>query len=66
MNYENHTVALENGTVGTISRYSIDYQEIHTLLDEIVTVHFQDENGETQKQDGKMVEVLEVAYLDQE
>lgn len=66
MNYENHTVLLENGTVGTVSRVSIDYAEIHTFLDEIVTVEFHDENGELQRLEGKMVEVLEVAYLDQE
>lgn len=66
MNYENHTVLLENGTVGKISRVSMNYQDIHAFLDEIVTVEFHDENGELQRQEGKMVEVLEVAYLDQE
>lgn len=66
MKYENHTVLLENGTVGTISRNSIDYQDIHTWIGEIVTVQFHDENGDIQRHEGKMVEVLEVAYLDQE
>lgn len=66
MNYENHTVLLENGTAGTVSRISIDYQDIHTFLNEVVTVELHDENGEVQRQSGKMVEVLEVAYLDQE
>jgi hypothetical protein len=65
MKYENHTVLLENGTVGTISRSSIDCQDIHTWIGEIVTLEFYDENGDIQRQEGKMVEVLEVAYRDQ-
>ena len=66
MNYENHTVLLENGTVGTVTRNSICHQDIHAFIGEFVTVEFHDEIGELQREEGKMVEVLEVAYLDQE
>lgn len=66
MRYENHTVLLENGTVGVVSRFSINYESIHSFLGESVTVKLYDENGNLQRQRWKMVEVLEVAHLDQE
>ena len=65
MNYEKHTVVLESGTVGTISRHSIDYQDILTFIGEVMTVEFHDENGLLRRQEGKMIVVLDVAYLDQ-
>lgn len=64
MNHENHTVSLENETVGTISRNSIDYQEIHTIMSDVMAVEFYDENGELRRQVGKMADVLKVVYLD--
>lgn len=65
MNYENHTVLLDNGIEGFVSRYSIDYQNIYDWVGEKITLTRFDEIGNPEHIEGIVVEVLEVAYLDQ-
>lgn len=65
-NYENHTVQLEDGTVGTVSRDTIDHQPIYDLIGEVVNVRLHDEQGNPVEKQGVMTSVIEVAYLDQE
>lgn len=53
------TVALEDGTVGTIDSDTIDGQHADAFMGEIVNVHLRDENGFPIEKQGRLVEVLE-------
>lgn len=66
MSYENHTVLLDDNTVGTVSRASIDYENIHGFVGQELDVQLHDDGGNPIRRRGTVIEVLEVAYLDQE
>lgn len=53
-----YTVLLVDGTVGTISEDRIDYYDIEYFIDEEVTIHLHDENGNEIEKRGQLVEVL--------
>lgn len=54
-----YTVALEDGTVGTINDNTLDVQSAEAFIGEVVNVHLHDENGNPIEAQGKLVEVLE-------
>lgn len=53
------TVALEDGTVGTIDSDTIDGQHANAFMGEVVNVHLRDEDGCFIEKQGRLVEVLE-------
>lgn len=53
-----YTVALEDGTVGTISDSTLDGQSADAFIGEVVTVHLHDENGNPIEAQGKLIDVL--------
>lgn len=53
-----YTVALQNGTVGTIDSDTIDGQSAENFIGEIVNVHLHDENGNPIEAQGELAEVL--------
>lgn len=54
-----YTVALEDGTVGTINDNTLDGQSAEEYIGEVVNVHLHDENGNPIEVQGKLAEVLE-------
>jgi hypothetical protein len=54
-----YTVALEDGTVGTINDDTLDGQSADAFIGETVNVHLHDENGNPIEVQGKLVEVLD-------
>lgn len=53
------TVALQDGTIGTIDRSSIGEQHASDFIGDVVTVHLHDENGNAIESTGVLVEVIE-------
>ncbi len=58
MEQKQHTVLLVDGTVGTISADTIDYQDIYGFIGEEMTVHLHDENGKPIERSGILEAVL--------
>jgi hypothetical protein len=56
-----YTVALEDGTVGTINDDTLDGQSADAFIGETVNVHLHDENGNPIEAQGKLIEVLEAS-----
>ena len=54
-----YTVALQNGTVGTIDDDTLNGQSAEDFIGETVRVKLHDENGNQIEADGVLVEVLE-------
>ena len=53
-----YTVALKDGTVGTIDSDTIDGQHASAFVGEVVNVHLYDENGFEFEVEGVLTEVL--------
>lgn len=57
------TVALNDGTVGTVDSDTLDGQHADSFIGEVVRVKLHDENGNFIEREGRLVEVLvESAY----
>lgn len=54
-----HNVVLDDGTVGTIDDDTVDHQDLNDFIGKRMTVHLQDENGESIEKDGILTEVLD-------
>lgn len=54
-----YTVALSDGTVGTIDDETLDGQHPDNFIGEIVKLHLHDENGNNIEASGSLAEVLE-------
>ena len=53
------TVALQNGTIGTIDSSSISEQHASDFIGDVVTVHLHDENGNAIEETGVLAEVID-------
>ena len=54
-----HTVRLEDDTIGTVDTDSLDGQHPSNFVGEVVNVHLHDENGNPIEVSGKLAEVLD-------
>jgi hypothetical protein len=53
-----YTVALEDGTVGTVDSDTID-ASAHEFIGQVLNVHLRDENGEPIEVEGVVSEILD-------
>lgn len=53
-----HTVRLDDDTIGTINDDTLDGQNINAFIGDIVNIHLHDENGNPIEVEGKLIEVL--------